>query len=232
MIVHTQPGLIALEHKRDILTLEDLSPYYWEFFDAAGYEHHLLRNEEVFKTVISNRIYSGTHAENDIYQLELNRRLMDIAWLYLECLENGEDNVEPYPPQNPYTPTLDYHGESTYYYDDHSGVVMLHSDNRPNPFTAEKDYKEVINRFKGKVRWLRPNEILHPHWLYEQVFSKRTYPQWLEVLDTWAEYTFIERSICEKFDGGDVYDTFVFFQKLTEITHLLFIDSCKIGNPD
>jgi hypothetical protein len=232
MILNMQPGLIALENKRDIHTIKDLRPYYWEFFDAAGYEDHLLSNERVFRTVISNGIYSSTHAENDIYQLELNRRLIDLAWLYLECLENDDDAAEPYLPPSLYKPKLQYHCESTYYYDEHSGVVMLHDENRPDPFRAEKEYKEVITRFKGKVRWLRPDEISHPHWLYEQLFNRRTYPQWLEVLDTWAEYTLIEQSICEKLDGGDVYDTFVFFQKLTEITHLLFIDRCKMGNPD
>lgn len=227
-----QPGLIALEHKRDIHTIEDLNSYYWEFFDATDYESHLLRNEKVFRTVISNGIYSGMYAENDIYQLELNRRLMDIAWLYLECLENADDAVEPSPPQNTYSPKLHYQCESTYYYDQNSDVVLLQDDNRPDPFRAEKDYKKVIARFNGKVRWLTPSEISHPHWLYEQIFNRRTYPQWLEVLDTWAEYTFIERSICEKLDGGDVYDTFVFFQKLTEITHLLFTDRCKMEDPD
>lgn len=193
MILNTQPGLIALEDMRNIHKLEDLRIYYWEFFDAAGYEDHLLSNERVFRTVISNGIYSGTHAENDIYQLELNRRLIDLAWLYLECLENGDSIFERYLPQNPYAPKLEYHGESAYYYDDHSGVVMLHSDNRPNPFLEEKEYKKVITRFEGRVRWLRPDEISHPHWLFEQLFNKRTYPQWLEVLDTWAEYMFIEQ---------------------------------------
>ncbi|MFC6102965.1 hypothetical protein [Olivibacter domesticus] len=232
MIVQTQPGLIALEHKRNIHSIEDLSSYYWEFFDATDYEHHLLRNEEVFRTVISNGIYSGIHAENDIYQLELNRRLMDIAWLYLECLENGDSIFEPYLPQNPYMQKFHYQCESTYYYDQNSDVVLIQDDNRPNPFTAKKEYREVITRYKGEVRWLTPSEIAHPHWFYAQLFNKRRYPQWLELLDTWAEYTLIERSICEKLDGGDVYDTFVFFQKLTEITHLLFIDRCKMDNPD
>jgi len=230
MILHTQSGLIALEHKRNIHKLEDLRPYYWEFFDAADYEDHLLSNERVFRTVISNESYSGTHAENDIYQLQLNRRLIDLAWLYLECLENGDYEVDPYLPSEPYRPELHYHCESTYYYDEYSGMAMLHDGNRPDPFRDEKEYKKVINRFNGKVRWLRPDEISHPHWLYEQLFNKRTYPQWLEVLDTWTEYTFIERSICEKLDGGDVYDTFVFFQKLTELTHLFFIDRCKMEN--
>ncbi|HWV71262.1 MAG TPA: hypothetical protein VN040_06090 [Pseudosphingobacterium sp.] len=232
MILNMQPGLIALEYKRDIHTIEDLKSYYWEFFDATGYEHHLLRNEKVFKTVISNGIYSGIYAENDIYQLELNRRLMDMAWLYLECLENSDETVEPYLPQNPYMPKLHYQYESTYYYEQYSGVVRLHDENRPDPFRAEKDYKKVIARFKGEVRWLRPDEISHPHWLYEQLFNKRTYPQWLEVLDTWAEYTLIKRSICEKLDGGDVYDTFVFFQKLTEMAHLLYTGRCKMEDPD
>lgn len=232
MLLTTQPGLIALEHKRDIHKLEDLNSYYWEFFDATDYEHHLLSNEKVFRTVISNGIYSGIYAENDIYRLELNRRLMDIAWLYLECLENADNAVEPPPTQNTYSPELHYQYESTYYYEQYSGVVMLHDENRPDPFRAEKDYKKVITRFKGEIRWLSPDEISHPHWLYEQIFNRRTYPQWMEVLDTWAEYTLIERSICEKLDGGDVYDTFVFFQKLTEITHLLFIDRCKMGNSD
>ena len=232
MILNMQPGLIALEYKRDIHTIEDLKSYYWEFFDATGYEHHLLRNEKVFKTVISNGIYSGIYAENDIYQLELNRRLMDMAWLYLECLENSDETVEPYLPQNPYMPKLHYQYESPYYYEQYSGVVRLHDENRPDPFRAEKDYKKVIARFKGEVRWLRPDEISHPHWLYEQLFNKRTYPQWLEVLDTWAEYTLIKRSICEKLDGGDVYDTFVFFQKLTEMAHLLYTGRCKMEDPD
>ena len=219
MKLNTEVGLIALEHKRDIQRIDDLYTYLWEFFDATDYESHLLRNEEVFRTVISNRSYSGIWAEDDIYQLELNRRLIDIAWLYLECLENGEGG-EPRPLASTYVPKFNYWSESTYYFDDHSSV-SVNQDGRPNPFAARESYKEVIARFKGKVRWLTLAEIVHPHWLYEQLFEKRSYPQWLEVLDTWSEYTLLGRSICEKLDGGDVYDTFVIFQKLTEMAYLL-----------
>jgi|SRR5690606_32329938 len=222
MKLNTEVGLIALEHKRDIQRIDDLYTYLWEFFDATDYESHLLRNEEVFRTVISNRSYSGIWAEDDIYQLELNRRLIDIAWLYLECLENGEgEAVGPPPPANTYEPKFNYGNKSTYYFDDHSSV-SVNQDGRPNPFAARESYKEVIARFKGKVRWLTLDEIQHPHWLYEQLFEKRTYIQWLEVFDFWGEYTLTNRSICEKLDGGDVYDTFVLFQKLTEMAHLMY----------
>lgn len=222
MIMSTLPGLIALQHKHDIQVIDDLGTYYYNFFDATDYEHHLLCNEEVFRTVISNGVYSGIWAEDHIYHLELNRRLIDIAWLYLECLENGEENtVESRPPTSTYAPKFHYQFQSTYYFDEHSDV-HVNQDGRPDPFAAKNDYKEVIARFKGKVRWLTLDEILHPHWLYEQVFERRTYPQWLEVLDTWGEYTLLNRSICEKLDGGDVYDTFVLFQKLTEMAYLMY----------
>lgn len=221
MKVNTQAGLIALQSQREIHDIDYFRWYFWEFFDATDYEHHLLRNEEVFRTVISNGMYSGIWAENDIYHLELNRRLIDIAWLYLEDLEKGEgETVESCPPESIYVPKFNYWSESTYYFDEHSSV-SVNQDGRPDPFAATEDYKEVIARFKGKVRWLTLEEILHPHWLYEQIFEKRSYPQWLEVLDTWSEYTLLDRSICEKLDGGDVYDTFVLFQKLTEMAHLM-----------
>jgi len=221
MKLSTQPGLIALETKREIHELEDLHSYFWEFFDATDYESHLLGNEEVFRTVISNGTYAGIWAENDIYQLELNRRLIDIAWLYLGCLENGEEAVEPRPPASTYAPKFHYQYESTYYFDEHAGV-HVNQDGRPDPFAVRDNYKEMIARFKGKVRWLTLDEILHPHWLYEQVFERRTYPEWLEILDIWGEYTLMNRSICEKLDGGNVYDTFVLFQKLTEMAYLMY----------
>jgi len=222
MILTTEPGLIALENKRHIQTISNLLSYLADFFEATDYEHHLLRNEEIFRTVISNGIYSGIWAENNLYHLELNRRLIDVGWLYLECLENGGGGVvEPCPPASTYEPKFTYGNKSAYYFDEYSSVFVK-QDGRPDPFAAENNYKEVIARFKGKVRWLTPDEIQHPHWLYEQLFEKHTYIQWLEVFDVWSEYTLTNRSICEKLDGGDVYDTFVLFQKLTEMAFLMY----------
>ena len=164
MILTTEPGLIALENKRNIQTISNLLSYLSEFFEATDYEHHLLCNEEIFRTVISNGIFSGIWAENNIYHLELNRRLIDVAWLYLECLENGEGAaVEPRPPASTYEPKFNYGNKSTYYFDEYSGV-FVNQDGRPDPFAAENDYKEVIAQFKGKVRWLTLEEVMHPHW--------------------------------------------------------------------
>lgn len=222
MKINTQIGLIALQNQYEIHDMEDFRSYFWEFFDATDYESHLLGNEEVFRTAISNETYSGLWAESQLYQLELNRRLIDIAWLYLEDLESGEaEAAESRPPASTYAPKFNYWSESTYYFDEHSGV-SVNQDGRPDPFATRDDYKEVIARFKGKVRWLTLDEIRHPHWLYERLFEKRSYTQWIEVLDIWSEYTLLDRSICEKLDGADVYDTFVLFQKLTEMAHLMY----------
>lgn len=215
-------GVIDLNASRRDISQQSLLGLYWEFFDAAGYESHLLANDKLFRTVISNEIYPDLYHTNATYQLELNRRLIDLAWLYLTYKENENKECVFNPVNDPdkYRPNFHYSHESTYYFDDYSWVRM-EFENGYKPFKREDDYKEVIYRFKGKVRWLSLEEIEDPYSFYRNVFVSKTHLDWIQLLSKWGEYTFLPQSICKELDGGEVYDTYVLFQKLTEMAYLV-----------
>lgn len=216
-------GIIDLEtNKRDI-SHSSLLGLYWEFFDAGGYESHLLANDKLFRTVMSNEIYPDLYHANATYQLSLNRRLIDLAWLYLTYKESEEKECVFNPVNNPdkYRPKFYYSHESRYYFDDYSWLHMEFDDGY-KPFKREVDYKEVIYRFKGKVHWLSLEEIENPYSFYRGVFESRTHLDWIQLLSKWGEYTFLPQSICREVDGGEVYDTYVLFQKLTEMAYLVY----------
>ncbi|GGH22248.1 hypothetical protein FAZ19_14215 [Sphingobacterium alkalisoli] len=235
-------GIIDLETSKRDISYESILTLYWEFFDAAGYESHLLANDKLLRTVMSNDIYPDLYAGNAIYQLELNRRLIDLGWLYLTYKEKegAASEISNVSNQQRYRPEFDYSHESTYYFDDYSWLRM-ESDKDHDPFKQEDDYKEVISRFKGKVRWLTLDEIADPYSFYVLVFDKKTHQDWIQLLTIWGEYTFLPKSICQAMDGGEVYDNYVLFQKLTEMAYLihhyedyipdsrtfLYLDFCK-----
>lgn len=216
-------GIIDLETNKLDISFENILRLYWEFFDAAGYESHLLANDKLLRTVISNDIYPDLYTANLTYQLDLNRRLIDLAWLYLTYKEpeDGRSEKSPEIDLDNYQPKFCYMLDSTYYFDDYSWLNM-EFDSGYKPFYKEDDYKEVIYRFKGKVRWLSLDEIEDPYGFYRTVFENRTHLDWIQLLSKWGEYTFLPQSICQEVDGGEIYDTYVLFQKLTEMAYLVY----------
>lgn len=115
-------GIIDLETSKRDISYESMLTLYWEFFDAAGYESHLLANDKLLRTVMSNDIYPDLYAGNAIYQLELNRRLIDLGWLYLTYKEKegAASEISKVSNQQRYRPKFDYSHKSTYYFDDYS----------------------------------------------------------------------------------------------------------------
>lgn len=216
-------GIIDLNTNRRDISQQSLLGLYWEFFDAAGYESHLLANDKLFRTVISNEIYPDLYHVNATYQLALNRRLIDLAWLYLTYKESQNKECVFNPVNNPdkYRPNFHYSHESTYYFDEYSCVRMEFDDDY-KPFKRENNYREVIYRFKGKVHWLSLEEIENPYSFYRSVFVSKTHLDWIQLLSKWGEYTFLPQSICKEIDGAEVYDTYVLFQKLTEMAYLVY----------
>lgn len=215
-------GIIDLDTSKHDISYQSLLALYWSFFDAAGYESHLLANDKLLRTVMSNEIYPDLYLSNATYQLELNRRLIDLAWLYLTYKENageGCDLTVSYS-QERYRPKFCYSYKSTYYLDDYSWLHMKY-DGQNKPFKRQDDYMEVIYRFKGKVRWLSLDEIENPYVFYKTIFENRTHLDWIQLLSKWAEYAFLSESICREIDGAEIYDTYVLFQKLTEMAYLV-----------
>lgn len=215
-------GIIDLETRKHDISYESMLALYWQFFDATDYESHLLSNDKLLKTVMSNEIYPDLYLANATYQLELNRRLIDLAWLYLTYKENVGEGCEfrVVDDSERYRPEFCYVNSSTYYFDDHSWLRM-EFDEKYKPFRLKDDYMEVVYRFKGKVRWLSLDEIENPYMFYRSIFENRTHLDWIQLLSKWGEYTFLSTSICQEIDGGEVYDTYVLFQKLTEMAYLI-----------
>lgn len=215
-------GIIDLETGKQDISYESMLALYWSFFDATDYESHLLSNDKLLRTVMSNEIYPDLYLANATYQLELNRRLIDLAWLYLTYKENvGEEcDVSMLNKQERYRPEFCYVNSSTYYFDDHSWLRM-EFDEQYRRSRREDDYMEVVYRFKGKVRWLSLDEIENPYAFYRSIFESRTHLDWIQLLAKWGEYSFLSTSICQEIDGGEVYDTYVLFQKLTEMAYLI-----------
>lgn len=215
-------GIIDLEMGKHDISYEGILALYWSFFDATDYESHLLGNDKLLRTVMSNEIYPDLYLANATYQLELNRRLIDLAWLYLTYKENAGEGCEfrAVNDSERYRPEFCYVNSSTYYFDYHSWLRM-EFDEKYRPFRHEDDYMEVVYRFKGKVRWLSLDEIENPYAFYRSIFENRTHLDWIQLLAKWGEYTFLSTSICQEIDGGKVYDTYVLFQKLTEMAYLI-----------
>lgn len=215
-------GIIDLETSKHDISYKSMLTLYWQFFDATDYESHLLANDKLLRTVMSNEIYPDLYLANATYRLELNRRLIDLGWLYLTYKENvGEGcDLGVLNNQERYRPKFCYSSNSTYYFDDYS-CLHIKFDEQYKPFRREDDYMEVVYRFKGKVRWLSLDEIENPYMFYRSIFENRTHLDWIQLLSKWGEYTFLSTSICQEIDGGEVYDTYVLFQKLTEMAYLI-----------
>ncbi|MGE8377792.1 MAG: hypothetical protein ACN6PN_05550 [Sphingobacterium sp.] len=217
-----QIGIIDLDTSKHDITYQSLLVLYWSFFDATDYESHLLANDKLLRTVMSNEIYPDLYLSNATYQLDLNRRLIDLAWLYIIYKENAGKgcDVSVLNHQERYRPKFCYSYKSTYYFDEYS-CLHMEFDRQYKPFKRVNDYMEVIYRFKGKVRWLSLDEIENPYMFYRSIFENRNHLDWIQLFSKWGEYTFLPKSICLEMDGGEVYDTYVLFQKLTEMAYLV-----------
>lgn len=114
-------GIIDLEISKHDITYKSMLGLYWQFFDATDYENHLLGNDKLLRTVMSNEIYPDLYLANAAYRLGLNRRLLDLAWLYLTYKENSDEEcgVSVLNNQERYRPKFCYSSNSTYYFDDY-----------------------------------------------------------------------------------------------------------------